>query len=316
MNRLYCDNCEESGHLKKDCISLPKANLNAATQNDGRRFEFREPSSEVAVVDTHCHIDAVFERCHHTGTYEEFKRKFHFPPNVLGCISSFSDPSCFSSFGIWENLLEENGVWGTFGVHPHNAKYYNDDLEAKVVSCLNHPRAIAVGECGLDYSIRSSSPKEKQHFVFKRQLRIAINFNKPIVVHCREAEYDCFVIMKEILPKNWKIHLHCYTGDLEQAEQYMAHFPNLYFGVTNLVTYPTATKVHQNATDIPLRRLLLETDAPYFVPKRLKQNSRFSTPGMVMYVASRMAQFRGCSMDNVLETCRRNVSNLYGIDIP
>ena len=315
MNKSYCDNCEESGHVKKDCTSLPKANLIAATRNDGSRFEFREPTSGVTVIDTHCHVDAVFERAHHTGTYEDFSHLFHFPPNVRGCISSFSDPSSFSSFGIWESLLEEKGVWGTFGVHPHNAKYYNDELEAKVISCLSHPRAIAVGECGLDYSLRSNSPKEKQHFVFKRLLRIAINFGKPVVVHCREAESDCYSIMKEILPRNWKIHLHCYTGDLEQAEKYMTHFSNLYFGVTNLITFPTATKVHQNATDIPLRRLLLETDAPYFVPKRLKRSARFSTPGMIMYVASKMAQFRECSLDNILETCQRNASNVYGITL-
>lgn len=315
MNELYCENCEELGHLKKDCVSLPKANLIAATQNDGRRFEFREPTSEVSVLDTHCHLDTVFERFRHTGTYEKFSHVFHFPPNVRGCISSFSDPSSLSSLGLWDSLLEERGVWGTFGVHPHNAKYYNDELEAKVISCLNHPRAVAVGECGLDYSLRSNSPRDKQHAAFKRQLRIAISVGKPVVVHCREAESDCFKIMKEILPHDWKIHLHCYTGHLEQAEQYMEHFPNLYFGVTNLVTYPTATKVHQNATDIPLRRLLLETDAPYFVPNRLKGNERFSTPGLIMYVARKMAQLRGCSMDTVLGTCQKNVSNMYGIGL-
>ena len=315
MNKIFCENCEESGHLKKDCTSLPKANLNAATKNDARKFEFREPTSDVGVIDTHCHIDAVFDRFRHVGTYEQFTELFRFPPNVRGCISSFSDPSCFSSFGMLENLLEENGVWGTFGMHPHNAKFYNDELEAKIISCLGHPRAVAVGECGLDYSIRSASPREIQHIVLRKQLRIAIEFDKPVVIHCREAESDCFEIMKEILPHRWKIHLHCYTGDLEQAEQYMSHFPNLYFGVTNLVTYPTATKVHQNATDIPLRRLVLETDAPYFVPKRLKGNARFSTPGMLLYVASKIAQFHGCALDQVLETCQKNASNLYGITI-
>lgn len=313
MNRLYCDNCEEHGHLKKDCISLPKANLKAASRKDVSCYEFREPVSEMAVIDTHCHIDAVFERFHYTGTYEKFCHIFHFPANVRGCISSFSDPNCFSSFGIWEDLLGEEGVWGTFGMHPHNAKYYNDELETKIISCLEHPRAVAVGECGLDYSIRSASPVDVQKVVFRRQLKIAVRYKKPVVVHCREAESDCFDIMKEALPYNWKIHLHCYTGDLEQAERYMTHFPNVYFGVTNLVTYATATKVHQNATDIPLRKLLLETDAPYFVPNRLKGNGKFSTPGMIMYVASKIAKFHDCSLDKVLETCQINASNLYGI---
>lgn len=315
MNELFCHNCEESGHLKKDCVSLPKANLKAATRNDVSKYEFREPKSDFPILDTHCHVDALFDRLRHTGTYNQLRNSFRFPPNVRGCISSFSDPSCFSSFGIWEQLLDEDGVWGTFGMHPHNAKYYNDEFEAKITSCLSHPKAVAVGECGLDYSVRSASPRDVQSTVFRKQLKIAIRCNKPVVVHCREAESDCFEVMIDVLPHNWKVHLHCYTGDLEQAKQYMAYFPNLCFGITNLVTYPTATKVHQNATDIPLQRLVLETDAPYFVPKRLKGTTRFSTPGMIMYAASRIAKFHDCSVDNVLETCQKNASNLYGISV-
>ena len=313
MDKTYCDNCEEPGHLKKNCTSLPKANLVAAQSKNGKDFEFREPISDVNIVDTHCHIDALFERIRHRGNYEQFKTLFRFPPNVRGCISSFSDPICFGSLGMWESLFSEDGVWGTFGVHPHSAKYYNDELEEKIVACLKHPKALAVGECGLDYSVRSASPKDKQDIAFKRQLRIAVQLDKPVVIHCREAETDCFQIMKDILPSDWKIHLHCYTGDLAQAEEYSSHFPNLYFGVTNLVTYPTATQVHHDATDLPLRKLILETDAPYFVPNRLKGTTRFSTPGMVMYVAGKLAEFHRCSLDKVLETCQKNAENLYGI---
>eukprot|EP00112_Aurelia_sp_Birch-Aquarium-sp1_P006334 Seg1701.8 transcript_id=Seg1701.8/GoldUCD/mRNA.D3Y31 product="putative deoxyribonuclease TATDN2" protein_id=Seg1701.8/GoldUCD/D3Y31 len=315
MSSIICENCEEEGHAKKDCKSLPKANLIAATQKKASNFEFQEPTSEVGVIDTHCHVDAMFERVRHKGSYEQFSKYFHAPPNVEGCISSFSDPSCFGSFGLWEDLLKEDGVWGTFGMHPHNAKHYNDDFEAKIISCLSHPKAVALGECGLDYSLRSASPKDQQHIVFKRQLKVAVNLKKPVVVHCREAESDCFDIMKEILPQDWKIHLHCYTGDLKMAETYMAHFPNLYFGITNLVTYPSASQVHQNATDLPLRRILLETDAPYFVPQRLKNSSRVSMPGMIMYVAQKIAKFHDCTLDKVLSICQKNAENLYGISL-
>eukprot|EP00794_Sanderia_malayensis_P006274 gene6274-6995_t len=310
--QTQCENCEDFGHRKQECKSLPKANLEAALRKDVRRFEYREPKSEVRVIDTHCHMDSVFERVRHAGSFAQFRAKYDFPNNIAGFIASFSDPICFA-LSTYENLLREEGAWGTFGVHPHCAKFFNDDIEDKVLSCLSHPKALAVGECGLDYSIRSASPKDQQHIVFKKLLRVAIALQKPVVIHCREAEVDCFDIMRDILPATWHIHLHCYTGNMEQAQQFMEHFTNLYFGVTNLVTYNTATQVHQIATDLPLRRLLLETDAPYFVPQRLKNSARLSHPGMVMHVASKIAQFHNCSLDKVLETCQQNAQHLYGI---
>ncbi len=312
-SKTRCENCEEYGHAKRECMSLPKANLKAAIEKDVTSYEYQEPSSDIEIVDTHCHLDSVFERLRHQGTFQQFRAK-HLPKNVKGCISSFSDVANYSSFGIYERLLsEDRGVWGTFGIHPHCAKYYNDELEAKLISCLSLPRALAVGECGIDYSIRQNSPKGQQHKVFKRLLKLAVEMKKPVVVHCRQAEADCFEIMRDVLPSIWHIHLHCYTGDMEQAKLYMAQFPNLYFGVTNLVTYATATQVHQNATDLPLRRLLLETDAPYFVPARLKSKWRLSHPGMLMYTAKRIAEFHNCSLDRVLEVCQRNAEHMYSL---
>lgn len=313
--QVFCENCEEHGHLQKDCMSLPIANLQAAVARDAKKFELKTPCSQVGIVDTHCHLETIFDRLRHQGGFQDFRDAYEFPENISGSISSFSDPACYSSFGLWESLLKEPGVWGTFGVHPHCAKYYNDEFEAKIISCLEHPKAVAVGECGLDYSLRSVSPKDKQHVVFRRLLKVAVMLKKPVVVHCREAEADCFEIMKDILPSDWHIHLHCYTGDMEQADKYMTQFSNLFFGVTNLVTYPTATQVHQIATDLPLRRLLLETDGPYFVPQRLKATRILSHSGLLMYAAVKIAQFHKCSLDHVLETCQKNAEKMYGLTI-
>ncbi|GBN43834.1 Putative deoxyribonuclease TATDN2, partial [Araneus ventricosus] len=113
----------------------------------------------------------------------------------------------------------------------------------------------------------NTSSKSKQHEVFRRQLQIAYDRRLPIVIHCREAEDDTIRILHEILPKNYTFHLHCFTGNWKSAQRWMKEFPSVFIGITNLVTFPSATATHEVAKKLPCDRLLLETDAPYFVPR-------------------------------------------------
>jgi TatD DNase family protein len=90
------------------------------------------------------------------------------------------------SFGTWSELLSHATVWGAFGLHPHHAKYYTDDMELKIRECLKHPRAIAWGETGLDF-FKNNSPREAQITAFSRQIIAAVELGKPLVVHSRDA---------------------------------------------------------------------------------------------------------------------------------
>ncbi|KAI0069993.1 Metallo-dependent hydrolase [Panus rudis PR-1116 ss-1] len=120
---------------------------------------------------------------------------------------------------------------------------------------------------GLDYHY-DNSPRDIQQQVFTRQLRLAIKAGKPLTIHTREAEEDTERILKAEVPKDWKIHIHCYTDSPEWATRMLSHFPNLYIGITGVITYATNLNTRIVAQQHPTR-LLLETDAPFMVPSNL-----------------------------------------------
>ena len=268
-------------------------------------------------IDTHCHLEYVFERFHHQGSFAEFTTKHHYPENFEGCITTFCDPTAFSpSFGIWQSLLREPNVWATFGTHPHNAKYYqSSSLEEKMLAGLSHPKCVALGEIGLDYAPHSPSTPEIQQSVLTRQLELALQLQKPVVIHCRDAEDDLFHILSSTVPPEWKIHLHCFTGELEMGRKFLKNFPNLYIGVCGNVTYDSK-KVRALAAGLPLDRLLIETDAPYMVPRNVPQHLRgnkFSHPSFAFYTAREIANIRHVHVADVLKSLRENTRLMYRI---
>jgi len=144
---------------------------------------------------------------------------------------------------------------------------------------MAHPRCVSWGEIGLDYHY-SLSPHDVQQAVFRRQLTRAVELKKPITIHTREAEEDTERIMKELIPPETPIHVHCFTDSPEFAQRLLSHFPNLYIGITGVVTYTTnfnTSEILRRLSDSaspsgedgrPLR-ILLETDSPYMTPSNI-----------------------------------------------
>ncbi|GIZ04665.1 putative deoxyribonuclease TATDN2 [Caerostris extrusa] len=232
-------------------------------------IEVMSLESKCGFIDTHCHLDFLFQRQGYEGSYAEYQKEHHstFPKSYKGCLAIFCNPFTFSKRQLWEKYLKEDDVWASFGCHPHNAKDYNDSVERALYEALEHSKVRALGEIGLDYSNRNKCMKDLQFEAFRRQLKIALKKKLPVVIHCREAHDDGMKIINEILPKDYTIHLHCFTDTWENAKNWLDEFPNLFIGITNVVTFPSAESVHEVAQKIPLDRLLLETDAPYFVPR-------------------------------------------------
>ena len=271
-------------------------------------------------VDTHCHLEYVFEKYRHRSSFSTFAANWNYPENFEGCIASFCDPAAFSSFGLWNDLLSEPGskVWASFGIHPHNAKYFNSEgLEGKLLKCLGHERCVALGEIGLDYGPNSASDPKTQREVLTHQLKLAVQLRKPLVLHCRDAEEELLEILKVNVPSEWKIHLHCYTGTYSIAQAYLDHYPNLYLGVTGNVTFDTFTKVHEVVRRVPLERLLVETDAPYNTPRNLPgaeaARCKFSHPAHAYYVAKEIASLKGVELSEALRVLRENTRKMYNI---
>ncbi|XP_013409413.1 uncharacterized protein LOC106173000 [Lingula anatina] len=274
-------------------------------------------SVDIPYIDTHCHIDFLFRRTGFKGTFAKYRSQNEatFPASYEGCVAVFCEPHSFKvQGGLWRDIVQEEGVWGAFGCHPKCATDYTLVSDQGLQACLRHPKTVALGEIGLDYSGKFGSLKEKQKLVFVKQLQMAMDRGLPLVIHCREAEDDCFEIMKTMVPKDWKIHRHCFTRDWQEASRWVAFFPNLFVGLTPLVTYSSAVEVHQVARCLPLDRLLLETDAPYFVPHGVRRDEmQYSHPGLAVVVADEVAMWKGVTTHEVLKACRENTRKMYGI---
>ncbi|KAF8766890.1 putative deoxyribonuclease TATDN2 like protein [Argiope bruennichi] len=278
-------------------------------------FSLMSLESESGFIDSHCHLDFIFQRQNYEGTYSEYQKEHEhtFPKSYRGCVAIFCNPFTFSKKDMWGKFLEEDNVWASFGCHPHNAKDYNDYIEKSLYAALKHSKVRALGEIGLDYSNRNNCMKTVQFEAFRRQLKIALEKQLPVVIHCREAHEDAMGIIKEILPIDYTIHLHCFTDTWEWAQKWLNEFPNLCIGITNVVTFPSAESVHEVAKNIPLNRLLLETDAPYFIPKRGCQGMRWSHPGLAIHVAAQIAALKNIPIEKVLQSTRSNTKRVYNI---
>uniref|UniRef100_A0A8C6I3M3 TatD DNase domain containing 2 n=1 Tax=Mus spicilegus TaxID=10103 RepID=A0A8C6I3M3_MUSSI len=229
----------------------------------------RELSLEEGFIDTHCHLDMLYSKLSFKGTFTKFRKIYSssFPKEFQGCISDFCDPRTLTD-GLWEELLKEDLVWGAFGCHPHFARYYNESQERKLLHALRHPKAVAFGEMGLDYSHKCTTPVPEQHQVFERQLKLAVSLKKPLVIHCREADEDLLDIMRKFVPSDYKIHRHCFTGSYSVIEPLLKYFPNMSVGFTAVLTYSSAWEARDALRQIPLERIIVETDAPYFLPRQ------------------------------------------------
>ncbi|XP_067443565.1 putative deoxyribonuclease TATDN2 [Thunnus thynnus] len=274
------------------------------------------PYNQVGFIDTHCHLDMLYGKLGFRGTFSSFRRLYQssFSSEFRGCIADFCNPRIMVKEALWEGLLAEDMVWGAFGCHPHFAKEYSSVHERNILMAMRHPKAVAFGEIGLDYSHKNSTDSYKQKEVLERQLRLAVAMQKPLVIHCRDADDDLLVIMKKCVPREYKIHRHCFTNSYPVIEPFLTEFPNMYVGFTALITYSSATEARDAVRKVPLNRIVLETDAPYFLPRQVNKDvCRFSHPGMGIHTLQELSLLKREDMATVLATIRNNTTQLYGI---
>ena len=270
----------------------------------------------VQFFDSHCHLDLLFERDGGAVTLTEYMRRARvaFPADFGGCLTVFCDPNRWSRTSRWMRLLEDSRVYGSFGCHPHHAMEWNGHTEAVLIEILrSHPRLIAVGEMGLDFSRNNHVPSSVQRSVFQQQLQIATNEELPVVLHLREAEREGLEMIQRMVPRLHPIHWHCATGQWPVIEMCREQFPNSYFGFTPLLNNVNAYNARMVAKALPLDRILIESDAPYFLPQERRGHTRWSHPGMVEYVIHALAHLHEVSRERVTWQTSTNAKCLYGI---
>jgi TatD DNase family protein len=192
-------------------------------------------------------------------------------------------------------------VFATAGIHPHDAKDGLDGLEA----LLAEPEIVAIGECGLDYHY-DHSPREVQREVFAAQIALAHTHDLTLVIHTREAWADTFAILDAEGPPPRTV-FHCFSGGPDEARRCLDLGAILSF--SGVVTFPSATDLHEAAAMCPLDRLLVETDSPYLtpVPHRGKRNQ----PAWVVHVGERIAALQGASVEDVATSTWNTAHAVY-----
>jgi TatD DNase family protein len=256
-------------------------------------------------IDTHCHLDSILAKLG-SPDFPGFRSRF-LPAEFGGCITISCDPDSVEAALA---LMREDGVYGAFGIHPHDAKAYGGALEAKLRAAMDNPKTVAWGEIGLDYHY-NMSPPETQREVFARQIRMGVDCGKPLIVHTREAEADTLEIMIRDIPREWKVHVHCFTSSPDMAARLLAAFPNLCLGFTGIVTFKNALELQAVAKATPLDRLLLETDGPYLAP--VPDRGKPAHPGHIPLIAQKLAELKGVAVSEVYAAARENTRRIYGI---
>lgn len=198
-------------------------------------------------------------------------------------------------------------LWAAVGVHPHEAKAYDAAAEAELRRLLAQPRVVALGEIGLDF-FYDRSERDVQERVFRRQLELASELDRPVIIHSRDAAQLTRSILREYPARGV---IHCFTYSAELAAEWVAD--GWYIGFTGVVTFKNAKKPAAAAEAVPLDRLLIETDCPYLAPEPYRGTRCDST--MLSSTAARLADIKGVAVGTLLDAAWRNACAVYRLPV-
>ncbi len=205
-------------------------------------------------------------------------------------------------------------LYATAGVHPHHASDYDTASDARIRELAGENGVVAIGECGLDY-FRNLSPRRAQLAAFQAQLDIAADEGMPVFLHQRDAHDDFVEILEPMLPRLPRAVAHCFTGEGESLRDFLAM--NLYIGITGWICDERrGTHLQDIASKIPDDRLMIETDAPYLLPRTLdpKPESRRNEPAFLTEVLRVVANARGQSLEHVARITTENAMSFFDLD--
>ena len=257
------------------------------------------------LFDTHAHLhfpdyaddlDAVLERARACG--------------VRGMVTIGTDRG--TNRAVVELASRLPDVWATVGIHPHDAgKVEDDDFAEMEHLARSEPKVVGFGEMGLDF-FRNLSPPDAQRQVFRRQIHMARDVRKPLVIHCRDAHDETLAILAEEQAREIGGVMHCFSGNVEIARRCLDL--GLFISLAGPVTYKNARALPDVARFVPEDRLVVETDCPYLppTPHRGKRNE----PAYVALTAAFVAGLRGADPEALGAELTANAARLFGITLP
>lgn len=257
------------------------------------------PVFDHPIIETHCHLDYLKDRPLEE-TLAEAQRV-----NIERIITIAVSPENLGT--VRELAQAAPWIYGTQGVHPHDAESYTDEAEAEIRAHAGHDKIVAVGEIGLDY-FYDNADRNVQRDVFRRQLQIACDTDRPVVIHSRDADEDTIEILSEFegtLKRRGVIH--SFTSGPGLARYALGQ--GWCLGFNGISTFNKAENVRDIIRLTPIEQLLLETDSPFLtpVPYRGKENAPFYIP----FVAEKVAEVKELPLDEVVKTTYQNSLRVF-----
>jgi len=260
------------------------------------------PIFSESIIETHCHLDylkdhsldEIIKECERVGISHVMT--ISVSPDNLSTVRDLTSQSEI--------------IFGTQGIHPHNASEFNEEVEKEIDQYLSLNKILAVGEIGLDYHY-NKSPREKQREAFKTQLELAIKHELPVVIHSRDADEDTIQILDEYAPKmTRKGVIHSFTSGQKLAESALSH--GFYLGFNGIITFKNAENVRSILEITPIEQLIIETDSPFLtpVPYRGVENNPFYLP----FVAHAIAELKSIDPIKVAQITTQNALNLFSFN--
>ncbi|MGE0053381.1 MAG: TatD family hydrolase [Hyphomicrobium sp.] len=252
------------------------------------------------LVDRHCHIDRHEFAKDLDGVVERAKAA------GVGILVNIS--TRIRKFGDVKAVIERfDNVYGSVGTHPHNAHEELDIPVSEIVRLSRHPKIVSIGEAGLDYFYKHSTPAAQAEG-FRNHIAAARETGLPLEIHTRDADADTLAILKDEHAKGpFPAILHCFTGGRELAMG--AVDLGLYVSFSGVISFKKSDALREIARDIPMDRLLLETDAPFLAPEPYR--GKLNEPALIVHTAKALAGVKGVSEDEIAKVTTENFFGLF-----
>ena len=251
------------------------------------------------MIDSHCHLD---HEPISSNISDVIKRSKDVGITKLLTICTSDDK--FSNIINLINL--DSIIYGTYGIHPHESNLYKISKEQIIKNVNSYNKVIGVGETGLDFYYNNSD-KKSQKISFVNHIEASIELNVPVIVHSRNAEIETFEILSNYKNTNIKILMHCFTGSYVFAKKLFDL--NAYFSASGIITFRNSSELQNTFKNIPLDKLLIETDSPFLTPHPFR--GKKNEPSYIIHTLSKLATLKDTNIKSLDDITSKNFDKLF-----
>ena len=253
------------------------------------------------MIDSHCHLD-------HEPLHENLSDVIS-RSKEIGITKLLTICTTLKSFENIKSIVEKDQmIYGTYGIHPHETGSNIVDKQT-IIQCVNeNKKIIGIGETGLDF-FYNHSDQNRQISSFKAHIEASIDLNIPIIIHSRNAEDETYKILKSYKSEKLKILMHCFTGSLNFANQLLEL--DAFFSASGIITFKNSFDLQETFKNIPLDKLLVETDSPFLapIPMRGKKNE----PSFIKYTLEKLSMLKEKTDQEMSDLTTENFNKLFSI---